>query len=186
MHASGFWHEQSRADRDEYVDIIWDNIAEGMEHNFEKQAGKMVGDYDFCSIMHYGLTDFSKNGQKTIVPKHNNFNCDIGHASTFSPMDVKKLKIYYGCSEDPEPIPNGEVTSPGYPQNYANNLDSTIKVIEVQDKSIYTYNLNLKYYIFIVDLKVEEDAKIELTFVDFNIEDEENCDFDYVSGISFL
>ena len=134
MHASGFWHEQSRADRDEYVDIIWDNIREDRKNNFEKQAGKMVGDYDFCSIMHYGLTDFSKNGQKTIVPKHNNFNCDIGHASTFSPMDIQKLKIYYGCSKDPEPIPNGEVTSPGYPQNYANNLYSTIKVIEVQDK----------------------------------------------------
>ena len=35
-------------------------------------------------------------------------------------------------------------------------------------------------------IEVEDGSRIELTFVDFNIEDEENCDFDYVSGISFL
>ena len=132
MHASGFWHEQSRSDRDEYVDIILDNIEEGKDHNFDKQRqANMVGDYDFCSIMHYGLYAFSKNGRRTIVPKHNNFNCDIGDASTFSPMDIEKLNIYNGCNKDPKDP--REVTSPGYPKNYANNLDSTVKVIEVQE-----------------------------------------------------
>lgn len=69
-HALGLWHEQSRSDRDQYVRILWENIAESHKFNFNKfdAAGKTQGEYDYHSIMHYEADAFSKNGQPTIVP----------------------------------------------------------------------------------------------------------------------
>jgi len=71
-HSIGLFHEQTRHDRDDYVNIIWDNIDPDQRFNFEKHSkvvGTDTGPYDFGSIMHYGPTAFSANGEKTIVRK---------------------------------------------------------------------------------------------------------------------
>ena len=63
-HAVGFWHEQSRPDRDRYVNILTRNIKSGEEHNFMKRRLFEVDyhgtEYDYRSIMHYATTSFSK------------------------------------------------------------------------------------------------------------------------------
>jgi hypothetical protein len=53
-HAVGFWHEQSRADRDNHVAVQWDNIWDGWEPQYEKYSdGDDYGLYDLGSVMHY-------------------------------------------------------------------------------------------------------------------------------------
>ncbi|KTG40559.1 hypothetical protein cypCar_00043056 [Cyprinus carpio] len=63
LHALGFWHEQSRSDRDDYVTIMWDRIKEGHEHNFnlhnETESSSLGVPYDYGSVMHYSKKAFS-------------------------------------------------------------------------------------------------------------------------------
>ncbi|MFD5179913.1 Dot/Icm T4SS effector Zinc-dependent metalloprotease LegP [Nocardia sp. NPDC058379] len=70
-HAIGLWHEQSREDRETFVEIRLANVSAGNRHNFAQHItdGDDVGGYDFGSIMHYPATAFSTNGQDTIVPR---------------------------------------------------------------------------------------------------------------------
>lgn len=59
-HTLGFWHEQSRSDRDAYIQIITANIQSGKEDQFEKHdEANHYGPYDFESVMHYPQCAFS-------------------------------------------------------------------------------------------------------------------------------
>lgn len=73
LHAIGFYHEQSRPDRDDYVTIVWDKIEAGKEHNFnkysEEEVDTMGAPYDYGSVLHYSAVGFSIDGSPTIVPK---------------------------------------------------------------------------------------------------------------------
>lgn len=62
----GFWHEQSRPDRDDYVIINLAPVPSQYHHNFNKYTtgvDLVNTPYDILSIMHYENTAFSSNGQ---------------------------------------------------------------------------------------------------------------------------
>ena len=93
-HAVGLWHEQSREDRDRNVRINWQNIQAGREHNFNQHItdGDDIGAYEFGSIMHYGPTAFSSNGQPTIVALGGQA---IGQRTGLSAGDIAAVRAMY-------------------------------------------------------------------------------------------
>ncbi|XP_034160039.2 meprin A subunit beta isoform X3 [Pangasianodon hypophthalmus] len=102
LHALGFWHEQSRADRDDYVTIMWDRIQEGREHNFNKYddttSSSLNVPYDYGSMMHYSKNAFSNGTEPTIVTKIPAFSDVIGQRMEFSDSDLLKLNRLYNCT----------------------------------------------------------------------------------------
>ncbi|CAB4005682.1 zinc metallo ase nas-15-like [Paramuricea clavata] len=94
-HALGFWHEQSRSDRDYYISIHWQNIQRNMQYNFNKMSGRTDDTshgYDYGSIMHYGPKAFSVNGRNTITAKNGQA---IGQRQGLSAGDVQQAKTMY-------------------------------------------------------------------------------------------
>ncbi|GAA4279377.1 M12 family metallopeptidase [Aquimarina mytili] len=59
LHALGIFHEQSRPDRNQYININYSNIRPGFEHNFTTQFTRNYGPFDFGSIMIYNPCNFS-------------------------------------------------------------------------------------------------------------------------------
>nr|CAD7460211.1 unnamed protein product [Timema tahoe] len=108
MHAVGFWHEQSRGDRDHFVTVLWDNIQRGMEFNFYKFSSRVMQDldtaYDTSSVMHYGMYSFSKDRRSpTIIPKREN-TVLLGQRRGFSQTDIVKVNRLYECGSGVAPI----------------------------------------------------------------------------------
>ncbi|KAK7125452.1 hypothetical protein R3I93_020965 [Phoxinus phoxinus] len=98
LHSLGLHHEHSRQDRDEYITIVYENIASGKEDNFMEKAGNTLGlDYDLESILHYGDNYFSRNGKPTIRPKENGVK--IGQRTHLSYLDVQRLRKLYQCGK---------------------------------------------------------------------------------------
>ncbi|GAB0185398.1 meprin A subunit alpha [Grus japonensis] len=103
LHALGFYHEQSRMDRDDYVTIWWDQIITDKEHNFLKYDDSFITDlntpYDYESLMHYAPFSFNKNESiPTITAKIPEFDNIIGQRLDFSAIDLERLNRMYNCT----------------------------------------------------------------------------------------
>lgn len=114
-HSLGFFHEQSRQDRDSHVKINWGNIMSGMGFNFNKQnyINSLGTKYDLGSMMHYSSTAFSKNGYKTIqtIDTSKQHIIDTyNRISGFSQTDIKQLNLMYPCKNKPTAIPTSGQT----------------------------------------------------------------------------
>ena len=131
-HALGFYHEQSRPDRDTYVAIQWNNIQQGKDHsftlktssfrifviasayNFDKynstDVDTQMTPYDYGSVMHYGSTAFAINSSSPSIIAVLNSTAGLGQRVRLSPIDILEIQRYYGCVPTP-PDPNATTTT---------------------------------------------------------------------------
>ncbi|KAK3744277.1 hypothetical protein QZH41_007993 [Actinostola sp. cb2023] len=98
---SGFWHEQARSDRDNFVKINFENILDGKADQFTKldwrDSDNLGTDYDYQSIMHYSRTAFSKNSKPTIEAI-NNPSMKFGNPQhRLSTKDIIEINALYDC-----------------------------------------------------------------------------------------
>jgi len=116
-HALGLEHEQSRPDRDQYVQIA--NVQPGREHNFAIR-GQAHGSYDFDSVMHYDSCSFSlccmpisncncSSGcyTTTVLPQYQIYQSLIGQRTHLSVGDAQTMVHLY-------PFPAGSLLAAGF------------------------------------------------------------------------
>jgi len=103
MHTMGFYHEQSRMDRDNHVKILWENIRKDESYNFKKYNTNYYGqDYDLNSIMHYRKWEFSSNGRDTIQSISDS-NLALGNIY-FTERDLNAINAMYACPSNPTTV----------------------------------------------------------------------------------
>ncbi|XP_066929153.1 zinc metalloproteinase nas-13-like [Clytia hemisphaerica] len=110
MHAMGFYHEQNRFDRDQFIKINWNNIQDGMASQFDKASNNNIFQtsvpYDYMSVMQYSLSSFSKNGQNTMTILKNAQSAKLtaqdlrilGDVPDLSAEDLQEVRAYFNCN----------------------------------------------------------------------------------------
>ncbi|KAF1762527.1 hypothetical protein GCK72_010789 [Caenorhabditis remanei] len=104
MHALGFWHQQSRSDRDDYVYVDFSNIIPSQAYNFQKmpldQAQLLNLKYDYGSVMQYYPYAFALDSSKyTILAKESGFQNSMGQREAPAFSDLVAINKLYNCDK---------------------------------------------------------------------------------------
>ncbi len=95
-HAVGLAHEQSRSDRDNFVEIVWANIVESAKPNFEINTRRNddINEYDYGSLMHYPRRGFAIDASRdTVRPLRS--GVQIGQRGGLSSGDIRAVERLY-------------------------------------------------------------------------------------------
>jgi len=97
MHTLGFVHEHSRADRDDFVTVHWENIERVQYPQFQKIDAEAslvaLGPFDFDSVLLYASDAFSLGGHPSLTLKNGGrYNVNRGRLSD---IDIQKINKLY-------------------------------------------------------------------------------------------
>ena len=128
-HSLGMWHEQQRSNRDDYIDILTENILDNQHHNFNLRTTSDYGAYDFLSVMQYSSKAWTKNGLNTIQPKsdYTHFTSHMGQRRFLSGGDQYSVAAHYGAKTIT--IPDAAFKS-YLVENFDTNTDGEIDTLE--------------------------------------------------------
>jgi hypothetical protein len=151
-HTVGLWHEQSRPDRDTYVNVLYQNIIKGSRFNFDQvlDNSQTFGPYDYASVMAYIPFAFTRNGGPTIesIPP----GIPLSNTTGYTAADIDGIDRLYGAAPTMVTVtsnpPGLEVMVDGNPittpQTFSFALNSmhTLNVSnnsQTLDGTVYTY-----------------------------------------------
>ena len=98
LHTLGFFHEQNREDRDQYVQVFWDNIPEVHHAQFKKMPNDFMQlvnrPFDYDSIMLYPSGAFSDiPGEPSLLRTDGEILAPVSDRP--SPEDLRRVNILY-------------------------------------------------------------------------------------------
>ena len=161
FHAIGVFHEQSRPDRDEYVQVVEENIQEKYRFAFKKRNKFSVDSqgvsYDYASVMHYGLRAFlnTSKGDHTIrIVNEEEYERQgrplHSRISTMSKKDATQINRLYNCPGSG--VPGTLVIYLDDAENLPSNGDAVVAVTAYDDqgqsetkRTNYTRNESLDF-----------------------------------------
>ncbi|XGW01411.1 hypothetical protein V3C99_013954, partial [Haemonchus contortus] len=118
-HALGFYHTQSRYDRDSYIRVNLNNVGTSQQYNFDKQTPATESHfglpYDYGSVMQYDGYAFAVNPNihtiQTLKPEYQN---TLGQREQPAFSDVRMMNWLYNCSSLCVNTPVPACRSPGF------------------------------------------------------------------------
>ncbi|KAE9417407.1 hypothetical protein Angca_010251, partial [Angiostrongylus cantonensis] len=117
-HALGLFHTMVRYDRDNYIEIVKNNLDPNCLGNFlklKKNFADVYGlTYDYGSIMHYEGIRGSINGLPTMLAKIPNYQMTMG-SPMISFSDIYMINQHYGCNAICNKSTSANCVNEGYP-----------------------------------------------------------------------
>ncbi|MGB8013643.1 MAG: choice-of-anchor D domain-containing protein [Terriglobales bacterium] len=96
-HTVGVWHEQSRPDRNTYVNVNYGAVIKASRSNFDQflDNDQELTPYDYASVMEYPAFSFSRNGEPCIesIPA----GIPLSNPTGYSAGDIDGIMRLYGA-----------------------------------------------------------------------------------------
>ncbi|EYB98935.1 hypothetical protein Y032_0126g1311 [Ancylostoma ceylanicum] len=118
-HALGFYHTQSRYDRDNWIHVDMGNVDPNLQYNFAKMTPATENHfgqpYDYGSVMQYNAYAFAVDpNQPTVIALNPAYQNSMGQREAPAFSDVRMINWVYNCSSFCSNVPVPPCRQPGY------------------------------------------------------------------------